>query len=56
MKKNLLFAIVLSAFMLAPTMAAVTVEETTDAEYLINSGFSQVTAEDVFIQKNRSDD
>ena len=53
MKRNLLFAIALCIFLVAPTMAAVTVEESTDAEYLINAGYSQLTAEDVFILKNR---
>lgn len=54
MKRNLLFAIALVAFITVPAMAAVTVEETTDAEFLINSGYSQVMAEDVFMLKNRS--
>ena len=53
MKRNLLFAIALMAFITVPAMAAVTVEETTDAEYLINAGYSQVMAEDIFMQKNR---
>ncbi len=53
MRRNLLFAIVLAALISVPVMAAVTVEESTDAEYLINAGYSQITAEDVFISKNR---
>ena len=53
MKKNLLFAITLCAFLAVPTMAAVTVEEITDPEYLINQGFSEITAEDIFVSKNR---
>lgn len=53
MGKKILFTIALMAFMFVPAMADITVEETTDAEYLINSGFSQIFAEDVFIQKNR---
>ena len=53
MRKILLLSIALMAFLAVPTMAAVTVEETTDAEYLINAGFSQTLAEDVFMQKNR---
>lgn len=53
MKRNLLFAIALTMFFAVPVMAAVTVEETTDAEYLINAGYSQATAEDVFMMKNR---
>lgn len=54
MRRNLLFLAALCAFMAAPAMAAVTVEETTDAEYLINSGYSQAVAEDVFMSKNRA--
>ena len=54
MRRKLLFAMALSAFMVMPSMAAVTIEESTDAEYLINQGFSQSAAEDVFIQKNRA--
>lgn len=54
MKRNLLFAIALMAFMTVPTMAAVTLEETTDAEYMINAGYSQIVAEDVFMLKNRA--
>lgn len=53
MKRNLLFAMALSVLFVAPSMAGVTVEESTDAEYLINSGFSQTVAEDVFVQKSR---
>ena len=53
MKRNLLFAIALMAFITVPAMATVTVEETTDAEYMINAGYSQMMAEDVFMQKNR---
>ena len=53
MKRKILLAIALFALLAIPTKATVTVEETTDAEYLINSGFSQTLAEDVFMQKNR---
>ena len=44
---------ILSTINTIPAHASMTVEESTDAEYLINSGFSQLTAEDVFMQKNR---
>lgn len=54
MKRNLLFAIVLCAFIAGPSMAAITLEESTDAEYLINAGYSQMTAEDVFMSKSRA--
>lgn len=51
MKKSLLF--VLAFIIVLPAMASVTVQESTEAEYLINAGYSQATAEDVFMQKNR---
>ena len=54
MRRELLFGIALAAFMVTPCMAAVTVEETTDAEHLLNSGYSEITAEDVFMLKNRA--
>ena len=54
MRRNLLLSLVFAAFISAPALAAITVEETTDAEYLINAGYSQMTAEDVFMQKNRA--
>ena len=54
MKRNLLLAIALMAFITLPSMAAMTIEESTDAEYLINSGYSQSAAEDVFMLKNRA--
>lgn len=54
MKRNLLFAITIVAFSVLPTIASVTLEETTDAEYLMNSGYSQAVAEDVFMLKNRA--
>jgi hypothetical protein len=54
MRKNLLFLLTVCAFLAIPVRAAMTVEETTDAEYLINSGYSQVMAEDVFMSKNRA--
>jgi len=54
MKRNLFLSIALMAFLAVPAMAAMTVEESTDAEYLINAGFSESMAEDVFMLKNRS--
>ncbi len=53
MKKNLLYLVILGFMLVFPVKAAVTVEESTDAEYLINAGYSQSFAEDVFVQKNR---
>ncbi len=37
MRRNLLFLLVAAAFISAPVMAEVTVEQTTDAEYIINA-------------------
>ena len=54
MKKNLLFLFALILFLTAPSFADITLEEATDAEYLINSGYSQALSEDVFILKNRA--
>ena len=54
MKRSLLFGFVLAIFMVSPAIAAVTIEEASDTECLINSGYSQALAEDVFVQKNRA--
>ncbi len=53
MRRNLLFSLAIVAFLSGSAIAAVTPEQTTDPELLINSGYSQLTAEDVFILKNR---
>ena len=53
MKKFLLLGTALFAIAICPCLAEVTIEQSTDAEYLINSGFSQATAEEVFMAKNR---
>ena len=53
MNKNLLLVVALCAFAVAPSIASVTLEESTDAEYLYNQGYSQLTVEDVFMLKNR---
>ena len=36
-----------------PSLASVTVEQSTEPEYIINQGYSELTAEDVFMVKNR---
>ena len=54
MKRELLFSIILAIFLTIPVRASVTVEETTDPEILINSGYSQSLVEDVFMVKNRA--
>jgi len=53
MKRNLLFLAVILLGVSLQATAGVTVTESTDTEYLINSGYSQAVAEDVFVQKNR---
>ena len=54
MRRKLFYGIVLSAFLAVPAHAGITVEETTDPEYLINTGYSQLVAEDAFMLKNRA--
>lgn len=53
MRRNLFLMGALMAFLAAPALAEVTVEQTTDAEYLYNQGYSQSLTEDVFMQKGR---
>lgn len=53
MKRNLLFGIVLSSLVIAPSFAAVTPSQATEPEYIMNQGYSQLTAEDIFLVKNR---
>lgn len=54
MKRNLVLLCLAAMFAIIPASALVTTEQTTDAEYLMNQGYSQVAAEDVFILKNRA--
>ncbi len=53
MKRNLLITALFAALCIQAN-AAITVEQTTNPEYLINSGYSEVTAEEVLILKNRA--
>lgn len=53
MKRSLLYLTILGVLVTIPANSAVTVEEMTDAEYVINAGYSQAVAEDIFMQKNR---
>ena len=53
MKRNLLLAMALCTAFCLHANAAITVEQTTDPEYLINGGYSEATAEEVLIVKNR---
>lgn len=54
MRRKLLFGALFVAFMALPCSAGVTVEESTDAEFLLNSGYSELAVEDVFMLKNRA--
>ena len=54
MNRYLFLTVALLAIIVAPSFAGITIEQATDAEYLINSGFSQAVAEDVFMQKCRA--
>ncbi len=55
MKRRVLFlSLVMSVAVIVPAMASVTVEQVTDPEFVINQGYSQITAEDVSMMKNRN--
>ncbi len=51
MKRSLLVLALLSVCI--STNAAVTVEQTTEPEYVINNGYSEKTAEEILIMKKR---
>lgn len=53
MRKNLFLILALFTALCTGVYAEVTVEQSTDAEYLINSGYSEAAAEEVLILKNR---
>ena len=54
MKRRVLFlSLILSAVAIIPAMASVTVEQATEPEYVMNQGYSAITAEDVNMVKNR---
>lgn len=54
MKKNLLLIIALVFVAVTSAQAKISVEECTDAEFLLNSGYSSLSAEDIFVSKNRA--
>ena len=54
MRRKLFYGLVLSAFLTVPAQAGISIEETTDPEYLINTGYSQLLIEDAFMLKNRA--
>ena len=54
MRRFLLYGVIFLAVLSVPVRASVTVDEVSEPEYLINSGYSQAVAEDVFVTKNRA--
>ena len=54
MKKSIFIVLFLTIIMALSVKADVSVSEITDSEYMINQGYSQATAEDVFMVKNRA--
>ena len=53
MKRNLLLVIALFALACIQANAAVTVEQLTEPDYVINNGYSEATAEEILLIKNR---
>lgn len=53
MKKNLVLSLLLFSVLCIRANADITLEQASDAEYLINSGYSEAAAEEVFLVKNR---
>ena len=53
MKKNLLLILALFTITCVQSNAAVTVEQVTEPDYIINNGYSETTAEEVMLIKNR---
>ena len=53
MRKNLLLVLALFTFACIQSNAAVTVEQSTEPDYIVNSGYSEATAEEIMLIKNR---
>ena len=53
MKRNLLLVLALFTAFCVQANAAVTVNQLTEPDYVINNGYSEATAEEVMIVKNR---
>ena len=53
MKRNLLLVLALFTFACVQANAAVTVEQLTEPDYVINNGYSEATAEEILLIKNR---
>ena len=54
MKRNLLLVTALFTFACVQANAAITVEQMTEPDYIINNGYSEATAEEIMLIKNRA--
>ena len=54
MRRNLLLITALFTALCVQSHAAITVEQMTEPEYIINNGYSETTAEEVLILKRRA--
>ena len=55
MRRNLLLVLALFSVLCISARAEVTPQQVTDPEYMINGGYSEAAAEEVYIIKNRID-
>lgn len=53
MKRNLLLIMALFSLACVQVNSAVTVEQLTEPDYVINNGYSEATAEEILLIKNR---
>ena len=53
MKKNLLLVMALFTIASLQSNASMTVEQMTEPDYIINNGYSEATAEEILLVKNR---
>ena len=53
MKRNFVLLVALCTVFCLKANASVTPDQVSDPEYLINGGFSEMTAEEILIMKNR---
>jgi len=52
--RAIILSLFLSVMTVVPVSATVAVEQFTDPEFVVNQGYSQLTAEDVFMSKSRA--
>ena len=53
MRRVLLSLLALTTFACVQAIAGITVEQLTEPDYIINNGYSEATAEEILIVKNR---